>query len=95
MPQEVTRVTGPRGAVWIVDYDIPAKPIYQRRQFYRARTRLFQEYRIWGHRSTDSVLICNHEHLARALFSLACQYGEAHLYRGVEVAGGKSWPSHV
>jgi hypothetical protein len=74
-----------------VHYDIPEKPIARRRAFYRARTQLFKEHKIWAHRSTDSVLICDNKTLARALFNLAVRYGHANLYQVLEVAGGKTF----
>jgi len=77
--------------LWVVDYDIPEYPKAKRRAFYRARTQLFKDHKIWAHRSTDSVLICDNKTLARALYNLAVRYGEAHLYQVLEVAGGKTF----
>jgi hypothetical protein len=77
--------------LWVVDYDIPEYPKAKRRAFYRARTQLFKDHKICVHRSTDSVLICDHKTLAMALYNLAVRYGEAHLYRVLEVAGGKTF----
>ncbi len=70
--------------VRIVDYDIPQKPPGRRRQFYRKRAKIYTKQRKHIISSTASVLICRTEELAKAIYTLASEYGKAHLYRVIE-----------
>jgi len=78
---DVTAVT-----VWIVDWDLPEKPVAARRRFYRRLAELGSKHsRFWG-RSTQSVLVTVDEGLAAMVFDLASRFGRANLYRAHVVA---------
>lgn len=74
--------------VWVVDYDIPVSPANRRLAFYRRRRKLMESMGMRAEESTASVLICPKEELAKALYELAKEYGEAHLYQAKEVRQG-------
>lgn len=70
-----------RMTTYIVDYDLPLEPAAKRVQFYRRLKKLIEEKKKSVKRSTDSVVITTDEGLARQIYNLAEQYGEANMYK--------------
>jgi len=73
--------------VWLVDYDLQAKPASRRVAFYNARKKLIaealKESGLEFFRSSQSVVITSSEQLARKMCELAKFFGArtANLYR--------------
>ena len=73
--------------VWLCDYDLPKNPAGRRVQFYRIKRRLIEESKIQNSEiqvllSSMSVLLTNHEGLARDISALAQDFAatSTHVY---------------
>jgi len=67
------------GAIYLVDWDLPAKSYALRKAFYRALNRLCRDAGDYDH-STRSVFRTSDRELAFKVYALASEYGRANLY---------------
>lgn len=68
--------------VYIIDYDIPIRPLRKRRAFYRGLAKLKKQMGLFGKMSTMSVVVTADRTLATEIYLLAKKYGRANLYLG-------------
>jgi len=85
--------------VWLCDYDLPKNPAARRVQFYRIKRRLIKESKIQNSEvqvllSSMSVLLTNHEGLARDISALAQEYASknTHVYQLESLQEIEEWP---